>query len=318
MRELKIGICGCGRMGRERARCLAALGASVQVVFDSDAERATALAHQCGAKAAPIDTECLQRLDAIFVCVPPGCRGGIERQCARSRIALFVEKPVGVSAARASESAQLIELSGMINAVGYMNRYRASVQAARGSLQRSKVIGFSAHWIGKRYGVPWWSVDELSGGPFNEQATHLFDLSRFLFGDVTGVHSQAHGDSRVSTTFRFASGVLGTAFYSCEAMAKDIGFRIFAEQGSLALTGWDFALTENTIDSTTVLLDKEDIFLEETRAFLTAVRESNQAHVLCSFAEAMKTQLVMDTARQTMLTPAGQALWIPDQVSAHV
>jgi predicted dehydrogenase len=124
----------------------------------------------------------------------------------------------------------------------------------------------------------------------------LFDLSRFLFGQIALVESQSLSKNRVSSIVRFESGVLGTILYSCEGLAKDIGMRIFTDRGTLALTGWDFQLTENTIDSVLCTGSEEDVFLEETRAFLNAVRDGRQELILSSFCDARHTQLAMDAS----------------------
>ncbi len=97
--ELKVAIVGCGRMGRERARCVQTLGAGVQCVFDVDRERSSRLAQEHGARAANSWEECLaESPDAAFICIPPGLRGPIETECVERGIPLLVEKPIGLAA----------------------------------------------------------------------------------------------------------------------------------------------------------------------------------------------------------------------------
>ena len=76
--------------------------------------------------------------------------------------------------------------------------------------------------------------------------------------------------------------------------------RIFTDRGTLALTGWDFQLTENTVDSVLCTKAEEDVFLEETRAFLDAVRDGRQELILSSFCDAQHTQLAMDASRASI------------------
>jgi predicted dehydrogenase len=179
-----------------------------------------------------------------------------------------------------------------------MNRYRKSVAAARQTLRGAEVIGMSAYWVCKKYCVNWWQDAELSGGPHNEQATHLFDLSRFLLGEVMDIVSLSQGPNACACVFRFAGGALGTSVYSCEAQDKDIGIRVFSKQGSLVLSGWDFQLTDNSIDGVLSSFE-EDIFLQETAAFLRAVCLNRQDLLVSDFADAVKTQQVMDGAQQS-------------------
>ena len=300
--DFTVGVIGCGRMGRERARCAAASGCKVSIVFDPDSDRARTLASEFDAISASSARNCLETpLDAVFICVPPGYRGSIETDCAALRVPLLTEKPAGLSAENVARLCDRMQAADVINAVGYMNRYRSSVQAVKKALATLNPIAFSAYWVCKPYAVPWWTVDEISGGPHNEQATHLFDLARFIFGEIAAIDSQALGKHRVTTALRFESGVLGSIVYSCEASAKDIGMRIFTTRGTFVLNGWDFRLTENTTDSVACpVIEEEDIFLKETRTFLNAARHGRQDLILSNFSDAKKTQEVMDACRKSI------------------
>ncbi|MDQ2841657.1 MAG: Gfo/Idh/MocA family oxidoreductase [Acidobacteriota bacterium] len=300
MSELRIAIVGCGRMGRERARCARLLGARVATVFDIDGVRSHELASVCGAMAAQSIDECFASgLDALLLCTAPGMRGPVERECIARSLPFFVEKPIGTSFEQCVDLLSALESKPVLNGVGYMNRYRGTVLLACEILSRAETIGFSAHWVGKRYHVPWWQDEQFSGGPHNEQATHLFDLSRFLIGEVAEVESSFSGSSRAASLLRLETGVLGTAFYSCDGSEKDIGIRVFTTQGSLVLSGWDFAIAQNTIDGRLSSSHGEDIFLIETGAFLQAVRSGDQSLVRSSLPDAARTQCVLDAARQS-------------------
>jgi len=300
MSNLKAGIIGCGRMGRERARCITALGAHVAAVFDVDPLRMQELARSYNSKAAASVEECLSTdLDALFVCTAPGTRGQAEENALHRGLPLFVEKPIGISLNSCQGILRLLESKHGINAVGYMNRYRQSIQVVRELLQDREIIGLSGHWVCKRYNVPWWSDSAASGGPHNEQATHLFDLFRYLGGEITQVQSMFYEASRTATVTRFQTGTVGTLFYSCDGSEKDIGLRIFTSRGSLTLSGWDFSLTENSVDGQVVLSADEDIFRKETDAFLNAVRSGRPGLIESDFPDAARTQAVVDAARQS-------------------
>lgn len=303
MSQLKVGIIGCGRMGRERARCASLLDTNVALVFDTDGIRTQSLCDEFGGTHAQSLIQCIDAdLDAIFVCIPPGNRGSVELDCMDRRLPILCEKPAGLSAPAVARIADRSLQTRTITAVGYMNRYRSSIQNVRCKLQKVKVIGFSAHWVCRPYRVPWWAVEELSGGPHNEQATHLFDITRFLFGNVLAVQSCAVGKSRASSILTFRSGVVGNVFYSCDGSSKDIGIRIFTDAGTLALSGWDFAISENTIDSDLGDGNIQDIFLEESRAFLKAVQRQRPDLILSDFVDAQFTQLAMDAAGESIRT----------------
>ena len=200
----------------------------------------------------------------------------------------------------------MLTLTPVVNAVGYMNRLRRSVKYARTLLASRRILGFSAHWVNGSYGVPWWLDERSSRGAHNEQATHLFDLARYLCGEVEQLSSfgtnRIGGDPTrsVATTLRFASGALGTVLYSCEAQKKYIGVRVFTSDGSVAFATWDFALIENTINDTVLHGPSEDIFLLETSAFVNTVRSGASDSSSPDWIDACRTQRVMDAVRRSL------------------
>jgi len=270
-------------------------------LFDEDRSRAESLASECARATPVLDLATLlhEKPDAIFICTPPFCRGGLENRAIDLGIPFFVEKPIGISANQVQSVLDRLRQRDVLNAVGYMNRYRNSVAHARAILQSRNIIGITAHWVGKKYGVPWWAVREQSGGPFNEQATHLMDLFRYLSGVKETLHAAAHAPKGVETTvavmLRLTGGGLGTFIYSCEAKDKDILISIETTDGVLDLRGWDLELARNTIDESYPEPESKPIFEKETHAFLQAVSTGDRKLILSDFAEAYKTQAAMDS-----------------------
>ena len=304
---MRVAIVGCGRMGRERTRAASAFRVEAILLFDEDRSRAESLASE-SARALPVadlDNLIQGKPDAIFICTPPFCRGWLENRAIDLGIPFFVEKPIGISTDQVRTVLDNLRQHEVLNAVGYMNRYRNSVAHVRAILQSRNIIGITAHWVGKKYGVPWWAVREQSGGPFNEQATHLMDLFRYLSGPVETLHAVAHAPEGIETTvvvvLRLAGGGLGTFLYSCEAKDKDILISIETTDGVLDLRGWDLELARNTIDGSYPEPETKPIFEKETHAFLQAVGTGDRILILSDFAEAYKTQTAMDTVTRIIL-----------------
>jgi myo-inositol 2-dehydrogenase / D-chiro-inositol 1-dehydrogenase len=294
-------------MGTERADAVRKLGARIVWFCDVDPARAEALASRFSdtftAKPERLD---LHSVDAVFVCVPPAYRGPIELQCLASSVPLFVEKPIGLSAEHVAPLLEQSKRSGVINAVGYMNRYRNSVRLARDILRGRKILGITCVWVGRKYRVPWWTDNNLSGGPFNEQATHAVDLFRCLVGEVattTSIISPSENNSdpefSVAVAIGFLTGPVGTVFYNCEAKEKDIRLHVFCEDGTLDFESWDLAMTRNTIDGKLPEAEQDEIFVKETRAFLDAIRCGDQSLIECDLSQAYRTQQVVDKIRRS-------------------
>jgi len=303
-----VAVVGCGRMGRERARAAASFGVETILLFDEDDSRAKCLADEIPAARNLKESDAVfnERLDALFICTPPFCRGRLELRAISSGIPFFVEKPIGVTASQLRTVLDSLDRTPVLTAVGYMNRYRNSVSRAKAILQSRTIIGISAHWVGKRYGVPWWGVLEQSGGPFNEQATHAMDLFRHLASDTEALYAVAHAqkaiESSVLAVVRLSGDGLGSLLYSCEAKDKDIFIAIETTDGMLELRGWDLDLVRNTVDGSQAEPESQPIFEKETHVFLQAVTRENESLILVDFKQAYQTQVLMDNIIQ-MIRP---------------
>lgn len=291
----RVAVVGCGRMGRERAAAAVEAGARVAYVRDTQSERSAELARLMGATALPAEAPLpWEELDAVFLCTPPGQRDGILAACIDADVAVFVEKPISIAAADVARLLPRVASRGSVVAVGYMNRHRKSVRQTRQWLDGRQLLGASCHWVGKPYRVPWWSRDEDSGGPINEQATHLVDLARLFGGDVVEVQALGRPTS-TSMSLHYASGTTCSLLYSCEATKKAIDFQLFTSSESVRLTGWDFRLDDDHRP-----VDKSAIFVAETSSFLASVREGRLLEPSCSLAEAVATQRVVDAVRRAL------------------
>lgn len=318
---MRVAVVGCGRMGRERAMAAASFGVEAVLLFDEDGSRAKSLADDCrGAHAlkavdAVFNKKIDERVDALFICTPPFCRCPLEIRAIGSGIPFFVEKPIGVTAGQVRAVLESLGRTSILTAVGYMNRYRNSVSRAKAILRSRNIIGITAHWAGRKYGVPWWGNLEQSGGPFNEQATHLMDLFRYLTEGVEPLYATAQAPGGVETTvlvvMRLSGNGLGSFLYSCEAKDKDIFIVIETSEGVLELRGWDLDLVRNTIDGSQPEPESQPIFEKETHAFLQAVAARNKNLVLADFEEAYQTQVLMDRVVQ-MIRPSVANSWRGD------
>jgi predicted dehydrogenase len=291
----RVAIVGCGRMGRERTQAAMQCGAAISAVVDSDVQRSSELAAECGAAACThVDEIPWPFLDAVFVCTPPWYRREPIARAVQHGVHVFVEKPFALDAAAAQELATLVDGSSIRTAVGYMNRYRAGVLLAKEYAQSEEFIGVNMVWAGKRYGVPWWGRTEQSGGPINEQATHFIDLLRYLRGEVARVDSIVpSGETRLALAAEFEQGGIATLLYTCEAPEKAISVQILTQRGHFDLSGWDLAPAANTIDGRLPAGDASP-FHRETAAFLNG-------EIRCGFADASRTQALVERIRSAVL-----------------
>src|SRR5687768_16879538 len=100
MKTVRIGFIGTGGIAQAHIRKLGEIPeAEIVAVCDVDESRARAAADSLRA-AVYADGEKLiasERLDALYVCVPPTAHKNLEILAAHENIHLFVEKPVNIS-----------------------------------------------------------------------------------------------------------------------------------------------------------------------------------------------------------------------------
>lgn len=292
---VNVAIVGCGRMGAERAKHVEAAGGRIAACIDTDPARSKALAERYpGAYAGAHIEEIAPDLQAAFLCVPPAGRLGLVRALAERRVALFLEKPLAATLDEATEMCRVLARTPVVNGVGYMNRYRAGVNYARSLLRGgTELVGITCVWGCGRYGVPWWSDRRASGGPLNEQGTHLLDLCRYIGGEISTVLplTQRQGE-RAASAFEFENGAVGTLLYTCETTQKVIGMTMIGRSGSVRLDGWAFQVIDNTIDGK-VEFAAENPFAVEVCAFLQAVRAGDGAALRSTVSDAYRTQALM-------------------------
>ncbi len=287
-------------MGKQHAQACARLEVDVRLVCDPDVERARELAGKFGAqvveKGDQIDWS---DVDAAFCCTPPFARGPAECAAAEAGVALFMEKPIGLSLATGEEIFRAAQQGGGITAVGYMNRYRNSVRRAKQLAAETEVLGAICHWVGAIYRVPWWGKRELSGGQINEQCTHAFDLLRHFCGEIVEVSAMSQPpppgaaediDAATSVILRAENGTLAMLYASCAAEAKQIGLYVFTKTKQISLDGWNLELRDGDCK------DQPDVFGDEAEAFLHAAKTGDRSAILSDLGDALRTQAVVDTA----------------------
>ncbi len=314
---LKIGFIGSGGIAKSHFDSLGKIDeAQIVACMDVDADRAAEAAARFAGAGAYTDVAQMldaQELDAVYVCVPPHAHGEAELALVERGVPFFIEKPIGVD--RETPARVLAALGGkdLITSVGYMMRYRASAQRVKELLAEDEPVVARGSWIGGMPGVYWWRRKDMSGGQANEQTTHVFDLARFLFGEVasvfcvgrtgliTDVEDYDVEDATICTLV-FESGMLCELTSSCAVEKGEVLLEVFTRKARAKLDGWGMDLTLLQGDETHSLKSGEDIFYEEDRVFVDAVLSGDGSKVLSTYADAARTLAVTCAATESMAT----------------
>jgi myo-inositol 2-dehydrogenase / D-chiro-inositol 1-dehydrogenase len=222
--DVAVGMVGAGAVATRHVRTLLAMaGVRVAAVADPAIERARGLAGHAGASAYASHLDMLERerLDAVYVCVPPFAHGPPELAVIDAGLPLFVEKPVAIDLETATAIADRLADRPLVTCTGYHWRWLDTFDRAAELLAANPARLVSCAWLDKVPPPPWWRRRDGSGGQTVEQTTHVLDLARALVGEVTEVQAfgaRAAGadvDEVSVGTLRFAGGAVGSLTSTC-------------------------------------------------------------------------------------------------------
>jgi predicted dehydrogenase len=306
MTATRVGIVGAGWITRVHLRALSGFD-DVQVVGVAarNAGSAGPLAEAASARVYPDYRSMLDQaeLDAVFVCLPPYAACEPALAVVDRGIALFAEKPLGVDENWPAQVANAIREKGIVSCVGYQWRYLEVVDRARELLEGRPPQLVVGSWLGETPGAEWWIRKDLSGGQILEQATHIFDLARYLAGEMEPtaaagrrVPRAAYPDSDIldvtATSVRFASGAIGSfSTTSLLAGPHRVELETVSDGMALTLTVLDNRLVVRLGTETTTLAPPSEFdtpYELQDRAFIDAV-QGKPNRIRSSYDDALLT-----------------------------
>jgi predicted dehydrogenase len=283
---------------------------AITAVCDVVGERAAEAARQYGATAYTEFAAMLDGapLDALYVAVPPFAHTGQELAAIERGLHLFVEKPVALDLDLARRTASALDQKGLIGAVGYNWRHLESVQEIRRVAPEEVALALG-YWLGGLPGVAWWRRRDGSGGQAVEQTTHIFDLARYLLGEVAALTAMGvrghitdvpdytiHDASAV--TLRFASGSVATITSGClTGHHARVGLELIGRDLWVEMTSGREA-TYRRGKETLHFTSAQDPYVLEDELFIDAVRRRDPSGIRAPYADAVKTlQVTLEATR---------------------
>jgi predicted dehydrogenase len=251
--RVRIGMVGAGAVAARHVRTLLAMdGVEVAAVADPALDRAKELAAEAGAAAYPNHMELLaaERLDAVYICVPPFAHGAPELAVVDAGLPMFVEKPVAIDQQTAAAIAARLAGRSLVTCTGYHWRWLDIFDRAADALADRPPRLVQCSWLDKVPPPPWWPRRDGSGGQTIEQTTHVLDTARALAGEVEEVHAfasrAAAGEAAMpsadihdvsAASLRFVSGAVGTVASTCLlSRLHKAGVEVVADGLSLELS----------------------------------------------------------------------------------
>jgi myo-inositol 2-dehydrogenase / D-chiro-inositol 1-dehydrogenase len=225
MTKVKIGIIGAGYIGGVHASILARdERVQLAAIHDADPACAQRLARAHDAEIATDPNEVIDRCEAIYITTPNTQHVSLTHAALDAGKHIFCEKPLATSIADAeSVFAKTNQLQSVFQ-VGHNRRF-APVYATLKQLLAETHVPHSAHVKMNRGELlnPVWTGDpSVTGGFLYETPIHMFDMMRFLFGEVESL--QAIGSTHeyrevddFSVLLKFAGGMHATLATAADA-----------------------------------------------------------------------------------------------------
>jgi len=225
MDKLKVGIIGAGYIGGVHAAILARdERVKLAAVTDVVRERAEQLARASGATITSGHDELIEMCDAVYVTTPNTKHTSLALQATGAGKHVFCEKPMATGMADARAVLEAASKSSKVFQVGHNRRF-APVYVTLKQMIAGGGAAHSAHIKmnrGELINPPWVSDPQVTGGFLYETTIHMFDMMRFLFGEIAQLdavgssHEYPETDD-FSCLVRFAGGCHATMSSSSDA-----------------------------------------------------------------------------------------------------
>jgi predicted dehydrogenase len=190
--SLRIGIVGCGLIGRRRAAVAREAGHRVVAVADVDTAKAAAVAQESGAEPLSDWRRLVERADieAVVVATFNAALAPATIASLESGKHVLCEKPLGRNFAEAERMVAAGRKAGRILKTGFNHRHHPAIWKAC-ELVRQGTIGpvmfiraVYGHGGRPGYDKEWRANAELAGGgELLDQGVHILDLCRWFMGD---------------------------------------------------------------------------------------------------------------------------------------
>ena len=295
MSKLKIGIIGAGYIGGLHAAILARdERVAVVAVTDAISDRAEQLARTTGAIPCPDAAAVIAASDAVYIATPNTQHTELALAAIGTDKHVFCEKPLATGLDDARLILESASQSQRVFQVGFNRRFAPVYVRLKEMLAERPP--HSAHVKmnrGELLNPAWVGDPGLTGGFLYETTIHMFDLMRFLFGDIVSLdvagsmHEYPEMDD-FSCLLRFAGGMHATLASSADAswLFPYERVEVFCHHATLTIREAERVTASGALDGqhtahTTQQLSKEEKwgYVQENRAFVDSVLGNQPAAV---------------------------------------
>jgi UDP-N-acetylglucosamine 3-dehydrogenase len=217
---VNIGVIGYGRHSSAKlypAFLLA--GAEISCVLTRSLDSAQKAAARLGADRYYDDIDVMlesEQLDAVVICVQPEDQAPLTLRCVQAGVAVFVEKPLGLSADEARQVNAAAEEYDVPVMVGFMKRFAPAYQRLAELIADRDQFG-RVLTIDASFSFAPWTTDLRVNSFLQQGAIHMLDVLLATFGSAaveSGYSNSTESDIGLVYTLRFADGAVASVTLS--------------------------------------------------------------------------------------------------------
>jgi predicted dehydrogenase len=250
-KPVRVGVVGTGSIAEAHVVGYRAAGAEVVALCDISSATLAARQKEWEVPNGFADyAEMLRNsdIDAVSICTPNSTHHPITIAAAKAGRHVLCEKPVSLDLAQADEMIAACEKAGVVLQVGHHMRSWTSAVRAKQMIDAGAIGGVTyvrlrqAHdWGGATSVRGVFASRELSGGgTLLDNGCHLFDLARYLAGDVANVFARmatrkfaVEVEDTAVSSLGFVSGAIGQVEVAWTGTGWQEAFWVFGTEGSL-------------------------------------------------------------------------------------
>jgi predicted dehydrogenase len=247
----RIGIIGCGGIADAHMRGYREAGAEVVAVADVHPATLARRQQEWAVSKGHLDYRDLladPEIDAVSVCTPNAYHHEATLHAAKAGKHVLCEKPISMHLGQAREMIEHCDDAGVVLQIGHhLRSLAASVQAKkmidRGDIGRITFARFrqTHDWGGAATVRPSFAtIASSGGGTLLDNGCHMFDLARFMGGNVVDVSARiatlkfdVEVEDTAVATLGYESGAIGQVESAWTATGWQESFWVFGTEGSL-------------------------------------------------------------------------------------
>lgn len=328
--KLRIGIVGCGQIGRWHLDSYKRdHRVEVVAVADTDLERAAGFAREVNAKAYSSHKAMIlnETLHGASVCTVPSTHLEVAMDLLGAGIHVLCEKPLATSVAEAEQLMRRAETKGLQLVTAFKFRFHEEVLGAKELIDTGrlgKVVNFRLMFAGPvETGGSWRGQKQLSGGGvIMDNGPHAVDLIHHLFGDIealsvdgrNGRETEVEESARL--TVRMRDGTLGVVDLGWSiAVPSPRYLEIYGSEGTAFLdtAGLSYRLkTWNEWKSVPNKLDARASFARQITHFVDTILGVSPGAF--GNGEGLRSQIIIEAAYASL--EQGAKVSLPEKVKA--